>query len=294
MDNNEYITTPVGRLVQGDAFVGSDKDSTGRKRVSRDNVPYTQWFVAIAVPKTAPDYPAFQARIGAIGQRDWPGGQFQRPDFAWKILDGDNPKHVEKVGFQGCWIIKASTGYAPKVYNNSTPIALLVDPNSIKRGYFVRLVLTCKGNGQADKPGVYLSHSVVQLMGYGEEIRGGPDANAILSQVPIHAPTGMSTVPIAGSNPAPHPAAQHTGFVNPAMPAQSQTPAAQHTGFVNPAMPAQSQTPAAQHTGFVNPAMPAQPQMPAAQHTGFVNPAMPAQPQIAAPFGVNPNEKVPF
>ena len=51
MAENVYMITPVGRIVQGDVFVGTDKDHQGRPRLDKQGQPKKQFFIGVAFPK---------------------------------------------------------------------------------------------------------------------------------------------------------------------------------------------------------------------------------------------------
>jgi len=255
-----YILTPVGRFIMGDAFTGSDKDfSTGRPRVDKHGQPNTQWFIGLAIPKTDPMWPEFWAALGAVGMRDFPAGQYQLPTFAWKVIDGD-AKYPGKPECVGQYIVRMSTGFAPKVVNSANQ--QIVDPAQCKRGDFVRAYISVKGNDDPNKPGIYVSHSMVQHCGYGEAIQSGPDAATVFAQ-PVALPAGASATPVAPAL-APAPAAA--------------VPLAVAPSVYAPAMPAAVAPPLA--------VAPAVPLVPAAQPLPVVAAPVPTQPVAPVPIPV--------
>ena len=169
-----------GRLVQGDVFTAQDKDMKGRPMTDQKGNPKVHYFMAVAVHKAAPDLRAAMDGIQAVAMAGFPGGQqTARPDFAWKIVDGDRPENAGKEGFPGHLIFRFTSGFPfrPVTKNAERPI---VDQAEIKRGYYVRVFFTVAANGDQQKPGVYLNGSIVELLGYGPEISAGPDASGII------------------------------------------------------------------------------------------------------------------
>lgn len=197
-----YLTTPVGRFVMGDAFNGSDKDHQGRPKLDQKGQPKMQWFVALAIKKDDPGWPEFWGAITGVAQRDFPNGEWQRPDFAWKVVDGDS-KYPDRDECKGCYVVRLSSGFAPMVYNAQNQ--QIVDPTQCKRGDYVRAYISTKGNGDRQKPGVYVSHSMVQVVGFGEAISSGPSPEQAFGAPPSQLPPGASQTPAAptGGMPAP-------------------------------------------------------------------------------------------
>ena len=200
MTENEYMFV-TGRLVQGNVFEPQTKNREGGPLIDRQGNPKIQYFVGVAVEKTDAAMMETWARIQQIGHNSWPGGESRQDDFAWKVIDGDDPKHVGKTGFPGCLIFRFSSGFPVKAYTQGAA-SQIVDPNQIKRGYYIRVAFTVKSNQSTSKPGVFLNISLVELVGYGEEISGGPDASVVFNgagAAPL--PAGASTSPVAGGPP---------------------------------------------------------------------------------------------
>lgn len=189
-----YITTPVGRFVMGDAFEGSNEDMNGRPRLDQKGQPKTQWFMGVAIPKTDPEFPGMWAQITAVGQRDFPAGEWQKPDFAWKIVDGD-AKYPDRPECKGCYVVRFSSGFAPTVYNAQN--VQIVDKTQCKRGDYVRIYMSVSGNDDRTKPGVYINHHMVQVCGFGEEIKSGPSAAEVFGAKAFTLPPGASATPVA-------------------------------------------------------------------------------------------------
>jgi len=206
MTEKSYLFV-TGRLVQGDVFTPQTKNMTGGPLTDLQGNPKVQYFIAVAVEKTDAAMMQTFAQIQQVAQAGFPGGESQRPDFAWKVIDGDDPKHAGKTGFAGCKIFRFTSGFPVKAYTKGAA-SQIVDPSQIKRGYFIRVAFTVAPNGNAAKPGVYLNLALVELVGYGDEIVSGPDAASVLGAAgaaPI--PAGASASPVIGGPPiAPAPA----------------------------------------------------------------------------------------
>jgi hypothetical protein len=229
--------------------------------------------MAIAIPKTDPGFDALYQTIYNEARQSFPSlfdaqGNCINPKFAFKVTDGDSQvpntrgtKPCDREGFPGHWILNFSGGYAPKCYT-AGGAELITDPNMIKRGYYIRIYGSVKGNGSQQQPGIFLNHSMVELVGYGEEIVSGPDGSAIFGGQPAgQLPAGASSTPVAPSTPMAQPGNAPAAPATPNAPA---TPAAQPApsnvqpapDFLNgPAAPAAQAAPAA-------PAAPAEPAEP--------------------------------
>lgn len=231
------ILTPVGRMVQGHPFDEQTKDAKGNPLLVKTgpNIgqPRVEYFLAIAVPKTDPQYAAFFQQIQLTAQAGFPGGESQLPTFAWKIKDGDDPKYKDKIGFPGHWVINCSGGFQPKVFT-AGGASQIVDSKQIKRGDYVRVYLSVRGNGQpASQAGVYLNPSMVELVGYGEEIISGPSGDAVFGATPAALPAGASATPVASATPIAAGAPSVAAPVPPA-PAAPAAPVTPAPDFLNP------------------------------------------------------------
>ncbi len=223
---SERFTTPVGRFLQGDAFKAQDKDQQGQPRVVKQGPnagqPNPQYFIGLAIPKTPgvatwqQEPHAFFQTVARVGMTDFPGGQTQRPDFAWKIRDGDSaiPNKAGRIpnqqeGFAGHWVCAFASSYPPKCFARPNYAATdqITDPARIKRGHYISINGSVSGNGNmTSNPGVYLNLDMVSWEGFGPEITSGPDANDAFAQAP-QLPAGASAVPVGAPAPTPAPVA---------------------------------------------------------------------------------------
>jgi len=296
MNDSDTILTPVGRLVQGDVFKPNDKDATGRPLMIKNGPnagqPRVEYFMAIAILKTDPEWPALHALLYQTAQASFPhlfdASGACIAQFSFKVRDGDSQQPDQKgvrpcdrPGFAGCWIVGFSSGFPPAVctVGGKTPIT---DPSQLKRGYYIRISGSVKGNGSVQNPGLFLNVSMVELVGYGEEIATGPNPTQVFGGKPAKLPPGASATPIApqaqpgamgaGMPPQPQPGAMGAG-----MPPQPQP------GAMGAGMPAQPQP------GAMGAGMPPQPQsgamgagMPPQPQSGAMGAGMPPQPQSGA------------
>ena len=211
------ILTPVGRLVMGDCFEAQTTDAEGKplliKNGPNTGQPRVDYYMGIAVPKTDAGYNELWAKVHGEARLAFPGlfdaaGNCVNPKFAFKIIDGDSRvpntkgiKPCDREGFAGHWVLNFSGGFAPKCYT-AGGAEVITDPNMIKRGYFIRIYGSVKGNGSQQQPGIFLNHSMVELVGYGEEIITGPRGDAVFGGSPAGAlPAGASATPVAGAAP---------------------------------------------------------------------------------------------
>jgi len=229
----EAFTTPIGRLVQGDAFVPQTKDQSGAPRVFKSGEkvgqPNPQYFVAVAFPKVDPRNPAvanaefgaFYALLDRVARAEWPAlfpnpaGPCINPIFTMKVKDGDgvdrNGKpNSAKEGFAGHWIVSFASAYAPKVVrpkvlNPVNPDDWEVIPDQThphpKRGHYVRIAGSATGNDSPNTPGIYVNLDMIEWAGTGVEIVSGPDAASAFGGGTAALPAGAGALPVYGASP---------------------------------------------------------------------------------------------
>jgi len=219
------VKFPLGRLVQGNLYHGSDKDRKGIPRVYKTGQnagqPLTLFFFAIAIAKNGTtDFKqtTWGAQMAAIAAACWPQGQHQRPTFAWKVVDGDStipneggtiPANCE--GFPGHWIVKFSGTFAPKTATavNGAAATWLNTPDAIKVGDYVEVSAQVDGNNPSESPGLYLNYEAVCLRAVGAPIIVSRDVAEMgfgAEPLPANLVTSTEGAAPAGS-PAPPPAA---------------------------------------------------------------------------------------
>lgn len=242
-DNRIDLLTPVGRLVQGSLYEGSDTDLENRPRVyktgSNAGQPRTEYFFALAIPKGNEQHwnqTEWGKKIWDVGVKAFPNGQWQSPTFAWKVKDGDStipnkkgriPKDIE--GFAGHWVIYFSSSFAPSIYNRDGSQAI-TQKDYVNPGDYIEVYGYVTDNGSAQQPGVFINHSMVAFAGYGDRIILGADPKAVgFGQSPL--PAGASKTPIESFTP---PVA--TANANTPMPASTLPPP--HPDILTPPVPA--------------------------------------------------------
>jgi hypothetical protein len=282
------LLTPAGRLVKGSLYKPTEKDADGNPLVVKNGPnkgqPRVDFYFALAIPKTPgqtawwtkptgwdqqfPNMPYWGEVILAAGQTAFPqacGG----PTFAWKVKDGDSTipnskgkSPSQQEGHPGCWVLSFSGGYAPKVTKDNGTVHL-PQPDAVNLGDWVQVFGSVDGNGSQQRPGLFLNHSMVNFIGFGDRIVVGPDAASVGFGVGIAMPAGASAAPPATMTPA------AAAGAAPQMPGVTAVPPAM-PGV--PAMPGGApQTPGvavAPNAGFVAgpggvPAMPGVPAAPA-------------------------------
>lgn len=215
------FTSPVGRLVQGSVDEPQTKDAQGNPRVIKTGPnagqPNPQYFIAVAFPKADPqgEFAAFWQVLLAQAAADFPNlfpqgpaGACVHPNFSFKYIDGDgrdqNGKpNAEKEGFAGHHVIRFASSYPPRCFHAGRYAAheQIQEKGAIKRGYFVRVNGSVEGNGNAQRPGLYVNLDMVELSAYGPEIVSGPDA----SPAPAAPAPYAGFIPPTGGAPAASP-----------------------------------------------------------------------------------------
>lgn len=209
--------TPVGRLVNGSLYEPQTEDINRKlivmKSGANQDKPGVKFFFAIAIPKKEEQHWA-QTQWGRIiheeGQKAFPNGQWQHPDFAWKIVDGDSTipnkttgvKPCARPGYAGCWVLNFSTTQAkdhmllPRLVNRKGDREdALEKPGAIKLGYYIAVFGSVEGNMATQQPGVYMNYNIISFQGFGEEIVLGPDPKTVGFDK-LELPAGAQPTPI--------------------------------------------------------------------------------------------------
>ena len=232
---------PPGRIVQGTPLRGYDRNRKGVEYVVKTGPnagqKYKKFNMSVAYPKQWPadaagqhaaaEFNAFYGSLLTEGKTGYPqffgpDGALRNPSFSLKIIDGDGydaegKPNFEKEGFAGHWVVRfESNGIAPKlVYQGQ----YVTNEDFVKCGWYVRVFGNIKHNsgpsGPSESPGVYVTHTAVELIGAGKEITTGTNGVAVFAAAPVgYMPAGMSAVPLpsmsssAGAGPAVLPAPQ--------------------------------------------------------------------------------------
>lgn len=210
------ITSPVGRLVAGSLYKPSTTDKAGNPLIIKNGQNKGQatqrfWF-NIAITKGSEqtwNQTEWGKQIWSVGQQAFPT-MVNHPNFSWKIVDGDSnmpgepgaKAPADNEGYKGNWIIKLSSSFAPKIYQQGSGgdwVQVLTE-NFIKPGYFIQVSFSVDRN-DGEKPGVYINHNMVAFRAYGEEIQFGVNPNDVgFGSAPL--PSGASVTPTSVSLPA--------------------------------------------------------------------------------------------
>lgn len=267
----QNFTSPTGRIVQGDPWEPSLTDQEGRPRVydrgPKIGQPKPQWFIAVAFSKADPAWVPFHQLLLTEAAQSWPSlfpqgpaGPCALPTFSMKVIDGDDAtpqiqsdgstrRNVDKEGFAGHWVVRFSSGFAPKVFEQVGATYMEVtDKSRLKPGYFVRVAGQASSNDQTAKPGIYVNLNMIQLVAQGPEITRGVDAatafggagpaalppgatplqpvtGGFTPAAPIPAVPGAGAPPPSSSGPtAPPPASPYDGYMQAPPPAPAAPP----------------------------------------------------------------------
>lgn len=289
------IITPAGRIVWGNPLNGRDKTDNNNQVVINPQTgqPVKQWSFGLAIPKNECGalFQAMQQEAAAL----FPTGVPQ--NFAWKFKDGDglDDKGIpfaNREGYAGCVVLSISTeAFAPRVVRLvGGSYQQMVE--GIKTGDYVRVAIGIKGHAgkpgvRGSVPGLYINPSMIEFIGYGQEIISGPDASTLFGGQSVALPPGASATPVASAQPMP------TGYPQPGAPVAAPAPVPQAPAYQQPAAPGMP-------GNFPQPAQPGQPApvagvpsmpgnammnsgsagtvaptYPSSPHPGFVNQAMP-------------------
>lgn len=253
----EFVTQ-TGRMVWGSLRKAKTTDYDNNPLVvksgDRKGQPTQVYQFGVAFAKRVGETHFSQNEFGALawakGHADHPGSA-SRPDFSWKITDGDSTipgksrngqpgvAPCTKKGFPGHWVVTFSSSRAPRVVN-SDGSKDIVEVDAVLPGDFVQVSGTILGNTGAT-PGIYINYDCVAFQGYSSEGRiasEGPDPKTLgFGQGPQPAmvaapPGGLPATGAAVSPPPPPPAVRP-----PAPPAPPQTAVAPHPGILVPPLP---------------------------------------------------------
>jgi len=116
------LITEVGRIVSGHPMIGMQvSDDNGTKLFNADGSPKLSFYTGLAVPKgTETDWK--QTQWGQLlyneAVRAFPNGEYNWPNFSWKVIDGDSqiPNQKGKIpcqreGWPGNWILNIKNGF---------------------------------------------------------------------------------------------------------------------------------------------------------------------------------------
>lgn len=174
------FNTGVGRFIGGSCYEGQTVNEKGEQLIygsgAKKGQPRTDYSVGIAVRKTQQHWAnePWGAAIWKEGHEAWPNGQAQRPDFAWKIVDGDSTipnkkgvKPCDRNGYPGHWILWFTGTDAPNVaVAISGPAQWNNQPGVCMPGDYIEISGSVVSNESDQTAGVYLNYAAVCLRGY--------------------------------------------------------------------------------------------------------------------------------
>jgi hypothetical protein len=213
--NQKEILTPVGRLVFGSLYDSQTEDFQGNKLVTKNGAnagqPRLDYFFALAIKKGTEQHwsqTPWGAIIKEIATKSFTPEETGHPTFAWKVTDGDatfskKPGAVppcNREGYPGHWVLNFSSGFAPKIVADQGKKAF-EEKNAIGLGDFVEVYGFVRDNRPSQTVGVYLNHSIVNFVGYGEKIIIGADPEEVGFSGAL--PPGASSTPVASGFVAP-------------------------------------------------------------------------------------------
>lgn len=207
------ILFPVGRMVGGSLsklFQATDSKGNGKLKAGT-NEPLMRLNFGVAFAKGQETHWAqtlWGKDIWEEAAAGFPGGEYNAPTFAFKVIDGDSQipnkkgkKPCDKEGYPGHWVVWFGQSWMCKKVD-ATGATELTDPEAIKPGYFVQVWAECLGNKSTESPGVYLNPKAAALSGYGTPIATSEDVDttaAGFGGAPL--PAGASTTPVGMDTP---------------------------------------------------------------------------------------------
>lgn len=251
--NSVQFRTPVARMIGGNAYQGRTTDQKGRPLVyksgPKQGQPRTDFPIGVAIPKTQAHFsaePGWGDKIWAEGHAAWPGGQAQRPDFAWKVIDGDSTvpnlegrRPCDNAGYPGNWVLWFSGTNPPPVADGrrimeGIPATWSNEPGLVMPGDYVEVFCSVVGN-EAESPGVYLNCEALCLRGYhpdgrltqrvdlasagfGAPLPAGASVAPTGNAAGLVAPPSTPAAPPVPASPAPAPVAPPAPVTTPVTP----------------------------------------------------------------------------
>lgn len=242
------VTLPVGRIVWGHPSKPRqkiDQDTKQPKRDAAGNVIMETSF-GLAIPIAE-----FQAQVwpvmAAEAAKGYPNGAPGK--FSWKMtqpteIDPQGKPYSEREGYDGHIVLAVSTTLEPPAvfqWDGARWNQMQVD--ALKCGDYVQAEINFKVNvptNATHKPSLFVNPRQLAFVGYGEEIKGGfnADPNAAFGSGPAALPPGASATPVASAGTPGMPGAPG----NDAAGAGSQAPMMPNAGTAAPganAMPMQ-------------------------------------------------------
>ena len=199
MSGNEKYTDFAlsGRLVRGHLSLHPKTDNDDKPVMDKADPTkqVMESYIVLAVHKTDPQV-AYIRQLLTERARQTYGASITgdcvatHPRFAFKIQDGDGndangTPNSTKEGYAGHYVITMNTRIAPKCFHQGKyqPHEQIANPDDvIELGDYVRVLGSIKDNGVALQgsgsavPGLFVSHSMVELLAPGPKITVGRSA----------------------------------------------------------------------------------------------------------------------
>lgn len=206
--SNDFLS-PVGRMVMGSLYEPQTKNAVGEPLVFKSGKnqgkPRVNYFFALAIRKTGEtDWKEadWGKRIYADIAALYPNKEYLRPNFHWKIVDGDSQipnshgiKPCDRTGYPGHWVITFSGAFAPVILDKLGN--RLDKENAINCGDFIQVNMSVNLNGATTQNvGVVFNCSHVALIGYGEQIEFKKEIDPKTLGFSQQLPPGASETPI--------------------------------------------------------------------------------------------------
>ena len=199
-----HVTIQVqGRIVMGHPIKRQPMTKDGKPLVNEDGTAKTQHFFVLAIPKgqeTDWKQTDWGQKVVGVAMQGYRNGEINRPNFAWKVEDGDSQvpnlkgrKNADSEGHPGHWIIKCTTqlGCPCFPYGKYSPFDAISDITSVKCGDYYLVSIDCADNtnngAPAQTPGVYMNPMGTVFIRAGVEIMSGGtvDGNELFGGVVI-------------------------------------------------------------------------------------------------------------
>lgn len=167
------VLTPKFRVSYPHVFKPQAPKPTDKKKYS----------VTMLFPKTS-DLSTIkeaikQAKIAQFGptKSDWPEG------MGSPVTDGDDPKHADKEGYKGCWVIKASTSEEQKPQVVDQNLQEIIKVSDFYPGCYARAYIFARYWEYMGKQGIHFILDHVQKLGDGKSFGGKKPADQVFTQV---------------------------------------------------------------------------------------------------------------
>ena len=205
MANEQYAELVLsGRLLRGNLALRGKVDKDNKPVMDREDPTkqVMESYIVVGIHKSDPQAAHIRTILTNRARQTY-GAMITgectatHPRFAFKIQDGDGvdnngQPNSAKEGYAGHWVLTMNTRIAPKCFNNGQyePHQQLQSPDDvIKLGYYVRVVGSVKDNGVPAQgsgsavPGLFVSHSFIELIAPGPVITVGVSASDALGKL---------------------------------------------------------------------------------------------------------------